>query len=180
MAPSLDTIPADVLVQIARFNAALFPYRPPMDILSLCLTSRRMNAALNMKSSPHLYSHIFQQRFDLPLPRETQLVLTDTALTVEFERRSRCLNSIRNLDTSESVVLDVLWRCLWMLLEDSGRNEEQLAAAGFPRYMEKVFHIALNNANQDPCSFNFQCACLALWLAVLKWTPGMSNYSLSE
>src|SRR6266576_2676906 len=61
---AFDSIPQEVLENIAFYAVASNPIGPPRELAPLLLINRRLNAALSSASNPHLHSRIFACKFD--------------------------------------------------------------------------------------------------------------------
>lgn len=61
---TLDTIPHELLENIALFAATSDPLGPPHELVPLLLVNRRLHAALASASNPHLHARIFAAKFD--------------------------------------------------------------------------------------------------------------------
>jgi hypothetical protein len=70
MPTAFDSIPQEVLENIAFYAVASEPLGPPRELAPLLLVNRRIHAALSSASNPHLHSRIFSSKFDAaPLVR---------------------------------------------------------------------------------------------------------------
>jgi len=64
MPVAFDSIPQEVLENIAFYAVASNPLGPPRELPPLLLVNRRLHAALSSASNPHLHSRIFAAKFD--------------------------------------------------------------------------------------------------------------------
>jgi hypothetical protein len=137
------------------------------------------------------------------------MMMTDTALTAEFKRRSELLSHIKKHDFfsdnfSDTVLLQDLWTALWMCLESpssfgsSSLNETLLANAGFAEYVVDALMVSVDRATMGGRFFSShlssssshrsdvhiaiarQCAALCLWLSLLTWYSGQSLFLWSQ
>jgi hypothetical protein len=64
MRNTLDTIPHELLENIALFTVTSDPLGPPHELVPLLLVNRRLHATLASASNPHLHARIFAAKFD--------------------------------------------------------------------------------------------------------------------
>jgi hypothetical protein len=64
MRNTLDTIPHELLENIALFAVTSDPLGPPRELVPLLLANKHLYAALASASNPHLYARIFAAKFD--------------------------------------------------------------------------------------------------------------------
>ena len=64
MRTPFDSIPHELLENIALFAVTSDPLGPPRELVPLLLVNRRMHAALSSTSNPHLHARIFAAKFD--------------------------------------------------------------------------------------------------------------------
>ncbi|KAI0056831.1 hypothetical protein BV25DRAFT_1813403 [Artomyces pyxidatus] len=136
---AFDTIPNEVLEQIAFYAATCSPTGPPSDLLSLLLVNRRFAAALSVASTSYLYSRIFCAKFDADAYKRRLGPQATTApkLAAELARRCCLLRRIRARtdcyvgkvplsDEDAGRMHEMLWVAYLMMLENDGLNERQL------------------------------------------------------
>ena len=137
--PSLNTIPQEILEHVAFFIGTESFLGPPSAILPLLSTSRRTYSAISFSSNHHLYARIFAHKFDFGsasrrLPPES---ITSFALASELRRRCFYLKRIRSRSDSlvdslqdvlhgDEMLHEILWLAYLMMIENDGKNEEQL------------------------------------------------------
>lgn len=94
---SFESIPVEVLENIAYFAATATVSGPPSSIPVLLLLSRHINSVLSFQNNPHLYARIFAAKLDLgaPLKRLGNDELTVMALADELRWRFRVLKKIK-------------------------------------------------------------------------------------
>ncbi|KAG8862769.1 hypothetical protein FRB96_000779 [Tulasnella sp. 330] len=134
---SLDTLPDDILTNIALELAALYPRGPPSVVfVALGATCRSLAFALSLLS-PHVYNAIFRIQFDVAaLERRLCIPLVPSIVAPELVRRWRSLKRIRWAASAGSSVwgdlypLEHIQQDMWvaytLLLENDGKNWEQL------------------------------------------------------
>ena len=94
---AFDSIPQEVLENIAFYAVASNPVGPPRELAPLLLVNRRLNAALSGASNPHLHSRIFSCKFDTAalVRRLGSGAATARKLTAELRRRCVQLAKLR-------------------------------------------------------------------------------------
>lgn len=169
MLPHLESIPVDVLSQIAFFTVASAPFSGLGAILQLLLCSRNLHDALSLKSCPQLYARVFQSRFDLfaHLRRSKLASPTTTNLALELQRRCAVLRSIRHRHIADHNILPDLWTIYLMLLESDGMNESQLHSAGIAQYIRMLLKRCLG---QQGVLRDDTARALAISVACLVWS----------
>ena len=131
---SLETVPAEILEYIAFLVATDQFLGPPSQLIPLLLTSQTIYNALSPAINHHLYSSIFEAKFDVHLARKRMgsTTLTADVLTLELKRRTLLLKCMRAMDGaltsafSEEMKHELLLTCYLMMLEDQGKNRDQL------------------------------------------------------
>jgi hypothetical protein len=89
-----------------------------------------------MDAAPHLYAHLFSAKFDsAAISRRYPGKITDSALARELVNRCQLLRRARCSDFSPTGLLQDLWTALWILLENDGRNMQQLSAVNFADFI---------------------------------------------
>jgi hypothetical protein len=116
MPVAFDSIPQEVLENIAFYAVASDPLGPPRELAPLLLVNRRLNAALSSVSNPHLHSRIFACKFDAAaLVRRLGPGNKTTARKLAVELRRRCVQLAR---------LRAKVGCTIGALEGEGEGEE--------------------------------------------------------
>ena len=90
-----DSIPQEVLENIAFYAVASNPLGPPCELPPLLLVNRRLNAALSSASNPHLHSRIFACKFDTAALVRRLGPGATTARKLAAELRRRCVQLAR-------------------------------------------------------------------------------------
>jgi hypothetical protein len=92
MPTSFDTIPHELLENIALFAVTSDPLGPPRELVPLLLVNRRMHGALSSTSNPHLHARIFAAKFDTAaLVRRLGPGTATRAPKLAAELRRRCV-----------------------------------------------------------------------------------------
>ena len=95
---AFDSIPQEVLENIAFYAVASDPLGPPRELAPLLLVNRRLNAALSSASNPHLHSRIFACKFDTAALVRRLGPGAATARKLTAELRRRCVQLARLRD----------------------------------------------------------------------------------
>lgn len=137
---NLDTVPPEILEHIAYLLATDNLLGPPSALIPFLGTNREVYSRLSVFSNHHLYARIFAAKFDL-VPAIRRLGLERTSpeiLTRELQRRCTYLKRMRarldstvdpsrKEDTPEGNPLhELLFHAYLLMLENEGRNEQQL------------------------------------------------------
>lgn len=191
---ALASIPQEVLEHIAFFTATATFLGPPNGITALLSVDRRTHAALSMSSNPYLWSRIFSYKFDVSCPtwrlaerdrppgppeicEEFKLRCT---LLKRIRRRTDCLATSYTLSpTHRDSLRSILWMAYLMMLENEGKNDQQLREyAGFDAWLKDfLFHqngasLAAWSVKDDLWPPNDERSALALWLFWYMLKPG--------
>jgi hypothetical protein len=196
--PSLNTVPIEVLEHIALFAATETFLGPPSAIPSLLATCRTISSTVSVASNSPLYARIFAWKFDIA-PAARRLFSERTAaheLSSELQRRCTVLKRIRHrLDAT--IPLDVqawnqggdslrtvLWTAYLMMLENDGKNEEQLRSYAGIRQWLSLFWFDDRGASFARCAVRMDCwpeaderNALAMWLFWFLLRTGASEFS---
>ncbi|KAG2005673.1 hypothetical protein CC2G_002060 [Coprinopsis cinerea AmutBmut pab1-1] len=164
MASRLESIPYDVLLQVAFFTASGSVLGPPSSLPNLLLTSKALYRELNVTACPHLYARLFHHQFDAPaLFNPTPFGHpASTTLALEYVARHKLLRRSRLSSWSDQDLLGDMRCALRMILESDGTNESQLALDNFPEQL-----LALAEAHLGPDSGEVgsqELKCLLVWL----------------
>lgn len=130
---SLNSIPCNVLQQIAFYLAMMSLPRPPLHLTSLLLACSDVYQALSPQNCPQLYARIFRATFDLDPDLHTKI--PDPVLCSELYRRHRVLWRTRCMDLSSNLTQEELRGSMRMVVENAGQNEKLLSSAGFSVFM---------------------------------------------
>jgi hypothetical protein len=91
MRSTLDTIPHELLENIAFFAVTSDPLGPPRELVPLLLVNRRLHAALAGTSNPHLHARIFAAKFDTAALVRRLGPAATRAPKLAVELRRRCV-----------------------------------------------------------------------------------------
>jgi hypothetical protein len=92
---AFDSIPQEVLENIAFYAVESNPLGPPRELAPLLLVNRRLHAALSSASNPHLHSRIFSCKFDTAALVRRLGPGAATARKLAAELRRRCVQLAR-------------------------------------------------------------------------------------
>ena len=95
MPVAFDSIPQEVLENIAFYAVASNPLGPPHELAPLLLVNRRLHAALASASNPHLHARIFAAKFDTAALVRRLGPGSGTARKLATELRRRCVQLAR-------------------------------------------------------------------------------------
>lgn len=147
MPTPFNSIPLEVIENIAFFAVASNPLGPPRELTPLLLLNRRSHASL---SNPHLYARIFSTKFDTTAlmrrlgPPGGAAATTAPKLAAELRRRFVQLGRLRArigctvggsslagegegvIEMRMRALHEMLWTAYLMMLENDGKNERQL------------------------------------------------------
>lgn len=171
MAPSLVTLPRDVLEHIARLTTSSSCLSSLSNILHLLLSSRTIYHQLCMHCNPHLYAQVFRIIFDVPFHRLR--IPPDSALAAELSQRFRLIRRIQRCDYSNDVLRQDLWTAYGMVLENEGLNVAHLKSVGLSGFLDGLVRKSITEgvANDDA----IECMGLAIWLLALTMTRRAIN-----
>ncbi|KAE9389799.1 hypothetical protein BT96DRAFT_1002898 [Gymnopus androsaceus JB14] len=134
----MDTIPQEILSEIALFAATETFLGPPAGIIPLIATNRWTYSCLSFLSNPYIYAKIYESKFDLsPASRRLGIdSFSATTLAQELKRKCMILTRIRDrrhalMDSSNQsdcneTLHEFLVQIYIMVIENEGRNEQQL------------------------------------------------------
>ncbi|KAF9238645.1 hypothetical protein BU15DRAFT_47522 [Melanogaster broomeanus] len=168
MPSQLQTIPLDVLTQVAFFTIDSSPTSALDALLQLMLCCRQLHRLLSIETCPQLYARIFRAKFDLRghCRRERQHTKTTSCLASELRVRRRVLCRIRRCEVVSPYLLDDLWTVYLMLLESDELNELHLHDAGVVSWVLRILrerHGQENSEAREPVlSLAVSVACLVL------------------
>ncbi|KAF8486780.1 hypothetical protein DFH94DRAFT_621517 [Russula ochroleuca] len=133
---AFDSIPQEVLENIAFYAVASNPLGPPRELAPLLLVNRRLHAALSSASNPHLHARIFAAKFDTAALVRRLGPGKATARKMAAELRRRCVQlgrmrggvgcTVGVTEEGMRALHEMLWTAYVMMLENDGRNERQL------------------------------------------------------
>jgi hypothetical protein len=135
---TLDTLPTEILEQIAYFVGTESFLGPPSSLAKLSSANRAIHSSLSVATNIHLYACIFRFKFDTGhvVRRLGAKNVTAAALSSELVQRCVHLKRIRARTDSRAVhapfhrhkttLKETLWTAYLMMLENEGNNEQQL------------------------------------------------------
>jgi len=188
----LSLLPQEVLEHIAYFVATECLVGPPSGLPHLLSTCRTIYQRLSFDNNPVLYARIFRYKFDCQAAmRRLGSRMTDSG-TLANELRKRCtfLKLIRKRFGARAerpekhggppdLLHDLLWLAYLMMLENDGKNEQQLRehAALEGWLMEYWFDdegasLASCRIKQDQWPLEDEKNSIAMWLLWLFLRPG--------
>lgn len=154
--PGLERLPSEVVAHIA-FEAAAAPEAdgafatgPPVTLLHLLLTSRRVYAHLAPCANPALYARVFGALFDVaPIRRRLgHAAVAPQCLADELQRRCYALQRLRRYVTTfqqhpaasdaqaDAHVCEDLWIAYLIALEHDAHNLRQLCWARISEFVD--------------------------------------------
>jgi hypothetical protein len=175
---TLDTVPQEVLEQVAYFAATHTQRGPPSGIVPLLLVNRRIYARLSTQASHHLYGRIFAFKFDIRAvsrrlnPQRTTPQILTSELIRRFTRLSRIRtrsDAFKPLDEDGSnSASELIQEAYLMMLENEGKNEQQLCK-------HARFDLWLN----DYWFHENGASCAVAYLRAEKWLPDTQERALA-
>jgi hypothetical protein len=189
--PTLDTVPQEVLEQIALFCVTDCFLGPPSALSPLIITNHKVYSRLSIASNPHIYARIFAYKFDIASAIRRLGPGRTTPLHLAHELKLRCLflkrirsrlDSIAHAGTPESDVFsshDLICHAYLLMLENEGKNEKQLREyAGLDDWLREYW-FAESGASRAVSSINaglwpLECSesSIAMWLFWFLLKPG--------
>jgi hypothetical protein len=185
MASILDTIPAEILEQIAFRTVQDTRLGPPSNLIPLLLVNQRLTSILSFHTTPHLYASIFAFKFDSDsaIRRLGANRTQSNHFAQELKRRFIVLQRIRRRqgctlppgEPSQSlegleVQYETLYTAYIMMLEDDGLNKEQLLYAHVDTWVASYLFsddgasCTLFALNADSWPINNDLASFAMWI----------------
>ena len=153
---SLDNVPNEILEHIAYFSGTSPLLGPPSTISTLLTLNRNINSVLSPSRNPHVYARIFAAKFDTSalfrrfgaaeISAQTLAKLLKERCTILKRVRARtdCLRGRAEFavdeharGTEEGMLDEILLTCYKMMLENDGRNEQQLRHFGLYQWLDK-------------------------------------------
>ncbi|THH19169.1 hypothetical protein EW146_g1949 [Bondarzewia mesenterica] len=133
----LFSLTQDHMEEIVLYAAEQSFPGPPSSLYSLMLTCRAFYSSLNPSTNPRLYVRLFNQMFDglalaRRLPPSSSL---PEYLATELKRRCLAMKCFRRHDARDSGLSTAFLVAYLMLLEDDGKNSEQLRWSGLPEFV---------------------------------------------
>jgi hypothetical protein len=164
----LTELPFAVLENITVELALAEPLGPPKHLVALLGTCRAIYDSLAFHVNPHLYARIFRCKFDTraAVRRLGERCARVQNLADQLKVYCVALRRIRGGDIAAESVEDDMWSALFMLLENDGKNEEQLEWAGLrgfiDRYVRNLLFVRSEETSGWPAESRANA--LALWL----------------
>lgn len=159
-------------IAILMLSEGGFSPGPPSALLPLTLTCRSINHSLSLNHNSTLLAEVFRLGFDTFAisNRFPSHALSAIHYAEELKRRCKALRRIKAGCMSEDSLLDDLWVTYLMMLENDGRNAEQLSWAGIPSFLSNLLKTSARPGTffQDPKRVS-----LVVWLIWLTSTYGM-------
>ncbi|KAF9461899.1 hypothetical protein BDZ94DRAFT_1322969 [Collybia nuda] len=180
--PALQTLPLEILNQIAFELVALQPLGPPCDIIPLLLTSSHFNQALSPSTNPVLFARIFRYKFDTRAVERRAFTPSHVQCMEQLVHYCRTMQVLRSGDVyveprpmyggddDERSATDALFTAFMMMLEDDGKNARQLqewacADAFAERYLRRrLFEDREENDGWPIESAPNSCALWLMWM----------------
>ncbi|KAF9078452.1 hypothetical protein BDP27DRAFT_1309604 [Rhodocollybia butyracea] len=179
---SLDTIPQEILSEIALFTSADDFLGPPTALLPLISLTRWTHSCLSFSSNPYIYSKIYQAKFDVS-PAYRRLGVDSFATTVlarELKRKCIMLRRIRDGRGShvddpcfetEIELQGFLVQIYLTVVENEGNNQRQLCEYAHIDEWLKSFWLDERGASgswqaiqREIWPSHNAVTCLAMWL----------------
>lgn len=132
----LGSVPQEVLEHIAFCAATRDLVGPPSGLHPLLLTCQNVYRTLSLEANPYLYARMFSSKFDTRsvFRRLGPHVNPPRVLAIELKKRwiylkrikARTDSRIRHPEVAAADQSDLLWFAYLMMLENDGKNEQQL------------------------------------------------------
>ncbi|KZV63420.1 hypothetical protein PENSPDRAFT_745672 [Peniophora sp. CONT] len=158
MAPAFDAVPQEILERIAYFSTQSDDPGPPSQLLQLLLVNRRTLSSLSLHSTPHLYARIFADKFDADAHLRRIGPVSASDLAIELRRRFTVLRRPFS-EADLRLLYETLLTSYVMMLENDGRNEQQLRYYGIERWLTSFWFDELGSS------------CAALTVQRGSWPP---------
>ncbi|TFY66405.1 hypothetical protein EVG20_g4681 [Dentipellis fragilis] len=164
--PFLLAVPREILEQIVRETALDDPVGIPSDVLSILLSCKAINNALSFATNKDLYARIFKGMFDIDAARRRfgHRALHSRNLASQFRQQCLTLKRIRSQDIYSPHVLEDFWIAFIMVMENDGKNREQLDWAGLPSFVNAFIRARLWEQTVNGWPVDSPVNTLALWL----------------
>ncbi|KZT30073.1 hypothetical protein NEOLEDRAFT_1174412 [Neolentinus lepideus HHB14362 ss-1] len=163
----LDTLCGDVLTRIAYYVSTSTIAGPPVDLVSLLLTSKSINISISLPANWKLLADTFKAKFDVQAVhrRLPARWFTDHCLGKELMKRCQMLQRMRRsqIDSLEQLSND-FWTAYLMMLEHDEHNRAQLVHWG--RIHQYLWHVILWSFRTRSFDWfsNSEIASLIVWL----------------
>ncbi|EGO03025.1 hypothetical protein SERLA73DRAFT_70490 [Serpula lacrymans var. lacrymans S7.3] len=169
MPTSLLSAPQELLGNIVLTAVRQTRQGPPCDLLSLLLTCRLSYRSLCFVAHPTLHFLIFAAKFDLSSPRRHLAPDQIFPCHIESELRKRftALHRIRSGDTNGPWLLEALIVAYTLILEDDGKNWEQLLWAQLPSFIYRLVRQRLTRVPTSSTGWPLEDQVNTLAVAIL-------------
>lgn len=194
----LSILPPEILEHIAYFVATQSQVGPPSELLPLLTTCRRIYHHLSFANNPVLYARTFNYKFDskAAIQRLGSHIAIPRTLAIELRKRCVCLRLIRTrsgtrrehvVENAQSVhhLHDLLWLAYLMMLENDGKNEQQLTdyahmGAWLTEYWfdDDGNSLAPHRISQEQWPLDDENNSIAMWLFWFFLRPGLGSFLL--
>lgn len=163
----LTQVPFDILEQIV-LQVALLDHGPPKHLTALLSTCKTIYGSVNFNAYPLLYANIFKCKFDVEAiarryPKECTAIQN---IADQLKVYCAVLKRIHGGDITAETVFNDMWSALLMMLENDGRNEEQLGWAGLKDFVDRYVRARLLEGSVHTAGWPTETPAnaLVLWL----------------
>jgi hypothetical protein len=134
---AFDSIPQEILEHVGFYLATEQLCGPPSALVPFLLTSRQIYNRLSPLENPHFYALIFAHKFDVKTAKRRlgDVRVSSVAMAEELKRRFMVLRRIRSKkdcfadqSSPDNCTDDILATAYLMMLENEGKNKQQLLA----------------------------------------------------
>lgn len=173
----LEKLMPEILSRIGSYAARNSSVGPPVDLLALASTSRRLYDVLSFDTNKHLWGKVFEFIFDFSAieRRLGERWTTSRCLAEEGHKRYAAINRIRKCVVTGPHHIHDLWTAYLMMLESDGKNESLLIDwADIRRYLYHVILYKAQAPKESPLNWfsDTEGASLTLWLMWMTASPG--------
>lgn len=189
---SLSLLPQEVLEHIAYFVATECLVGPPSGLPPLLSACRTIHRCLSFDNNPLLYARTFGYKFDCQaaIRRFGPRITVPGTLANELRKRCVLLKAFRNRfgtraeqtekqEGSSDMLHELLWLAYLMMLENDGKNEQQLKEyANLEAWLMEYWFddegasLASHRISQDQWPLEDEKNSIAMWLLWLLPRPG--------
>jgi hypothetical protein len=176
LASPLCAIPAEILENIVLEAVLATPLGPPSVLIPILCTCKRIYNKLRFENNRSLYARIFNCKFDVGAARRRfgPHTLPSSSLADQLQSNIMALQDIRQGDIYSSHVNSTLWTAFFLMLENDGKNREQLDWAGLDSFIDRYIRNRLSEGRDQHKGWPVENEgnSLALWLMVMTLTEG--------
>ena len=177
----LARVPLPILENIAVELALVEPHGPPNHLIALLCTCRAIYDSLSFDVNHHLYARIFRAKFDsrAAVRRFGMQCLLVHNLADQLRVNLTALKRIRGGDIAAETVESDMWVALIMMLENDGKNEEQLEWAGLAKFIDRYVRTLLFARSEETHGYPAESMvnALALWLMWFTTDEGQFSFA---